>query len=256
MSVVTGDLGGAKTGNAITGFPPGVVNGTQHPGDAIALQAQADLTTAYFDAANRSPGSTLPQEIGGMTLPPDVYEQTTDLAVSGTLTLDGQNDPNALFIFQTATLYTAPESVIALVNGAQACNVFWQVGAAVNISPATTFVGSILATTSITLQTGATVDGRVLARNGEVVMDTNTVTMPSCASTPDEGIPSTEALPGDGGQPVVPSTDAPPVVGRGAASRLPPGAYRARVRAPPFRPGGPAGGDGHDCQPGRTSPVS
>ncbi len=208
-SVVNGDLGGAKTGHAITGFPPGVVNGAQHPGDAIALQARADLTTAYFEAANRSPGSELPPEVGGMTLTPEVYEQSTDLAVTGTLTLDGQNDPNALFIFQTTTLFTAPNSVISLINGAQACNVFWQVGNTVNVSPATTFVGSILATSTITLQAGATVDGRVLARNGEVVMDTNTVTMPSCSSTPPTGIPSTEALVGDAGQ--IPTTAAPPV---------------------------------------------
>ncbi len=227
LSVINGDVGGAKTGNAITGFPPGVVNGTQHPGDAIALQAQADLTTAYFDAANRIPGSTLPQEIGGLTLGPGVYEQATDLAVTGTLTLDGQNEPNALFIFQTATLVTAAASVVTLVNGAQACNVFWQVGSAATLGPNTSFVGSIMAASSITLQTGAIVDGRVLARNGEVTLDTNTVTQPTCAGSPGSAIPSTAALPADAGQMVVPTTIAPPV-----GESIPPGSTSSRVTTP------------------------
>jgi hypothetical protein len=107
------------------------------------------------------------------------------LGLTGTLTLDAQGDANAVFIFQAAsTLITAPASTVRLINGAQACKVFWQVGSSATLDTTTTFVGNILALTSITANTGATVNGRLLARNGAVTLDTNTITRANCTAVP------------------------------------------------------------------------
>ncbi len=166
-SVISGDLG-VSPGSAVTGFPPGVViNGTEHVADAVALQAQTDLTTAYNDAAGRTPFTVVSTDLGGQTLDPGVYHAATSMGLTGTVTLDAHGDPNAVFIFQMgSTLTTASNSTVSLINGAQACNVFWQVGSSATLGTDTTFVGSILALTSATVQTGTTVAGRVLASNG------------------------------------------------------------------------------------------
>lgn len=184
-SVVSGDLG-VSPGSAVTGFPPGtVVNGIIHGPDAVATGAQADVNIAYNDAAGRSVSATVSADLGGQTLVSGVYRGST-LALTGTLTLDAQGDPNAVFIFQAgSTLITAPGSRVALVNGASACNVFWQVGSSATLDTNSVFVGTILALTSVTANTGALVTGRLLARNGAVTLDTNQVTRPAgCATTP------------------------------------------------------------------------
>lgn len=183
-SVISGDLG-LSPGSAITGFPPGtVINGAQHVTDAVALQAQNDLVTAYNDAAGRTPVvDETSQDLGGQTLVPGVYQAASAMALTGTVTLDAQGDPNAVFVFQAgSTLITASSSTVALVGGAQACNVFWQVGSSATLGTSTTFVGTVIALTSISLQTAATVQGRVLARNGQVSLDTNTITQSTCAN--------------------------------------------------------------------------
>ncbi len=180
-TIIDGDLGTCPT-PAITGFPPGTVNGTVHAGDAVCLQAQSDLTIAYNDAAGRAPTTVYPgvKDLGGLTLTPGVYKADA-FENSGTLTLDAQGDPNAVFIFQAgSTLITAPTSSGMLINGAQACNVFWQVGSSATLGVGSTFVGTILALTSITANTNASVTGRLLARNGAVTLDSNTVTRPVC----------------------------------------------------------------------------
>jgi Ice-binding-like len=184
-SVISGDLG-VSPDTAVTGFPPGIViNGTQHAGDAVAAQAQSDLVIAYNDAAGRTPDVTVSSDLGGQTLAPGVYNSASSLGLTGTVTLDAQGDPDAVFIFQAgSTLTTASSSTVALIGGAQACNVFWQVGSSATLGTNTTFVGSILALTSASVQTGATVAGRVLARNGQVSLDTNTVTQSTCDATP------------------------------------------------------------------------
>ena len=184
-SVISGNLG-VSPGNAVTGFPPGlVINGTQHAGNAVALQAQSDLVTGYDDAAGRTPATTVSSDLGGQTLAPGVYNSASALGLTGTVTLDAQGDPDAVFIFQAgSTLITASSSTVALIGGAQACNVFWQVGSSATLGTNTTFVGSILALTSASVQTGTTVAGRVLARNGQVSLDTNTVTQSACDATP------------------------------------------------------------------------
>ncbi|MFZ2038730.1 MAG: ice-binding family protein [Minisyncoccia bacterium] len=184
-SVITGDLG-LSPGLSVTGFPPGTVSGTQHIADAAAVQAKVDLTSAYNDAAGQTPVSTVPTELGGTTKNAGIYDSADGtFEITGTLTLDAQGDPNAVFIFKTATtLNTAGASSIVLANDAQACNVFWQVGSSATLGANSTFKGNILALTSVTLTTGADVEGRVLARNGAVTLDTNDIAIATCAASP------------------------------------------------------------------------
>jgi len=183
-SVISGNLG-VSPGTAVTGFPPGTVNsGTIHAADAAAGDAQADLTTAYNDAAGRVKSASIGGFIGaGHTFAPGVYNATSSLDVGGSLTLDAQGDPNAVFIFQAgSTLGTDTGTTIRLTNGAQACNVFWQVGSSATLGTGSTFQGTILALTSITVQTGDTITGRALARNGAVTLDDDTIIVPSCTT--------------------------------------------------------------------------
>ena len=175
-TTINGDVGTFPT-TAETGFGSVTIIGTNHGGDGVTQLAKNDLVTAYNDAAGRTPVTTVPTELGGTTLVPGVYNSADGtFGITGTVTLDGQGDPNAVFIFQMgSTLTTASSSVVLLTNGTHACNVFWQVGSSATIGTSSSFVGTILALTSITLTTGAMVDGRVLARNGAVTMDTNTI---------------------------------------------------------------------------------
>jgi type VI secretion system secreted protein VgrG len=190
-TVINGDLG-VSPGSAVTGFPPGLVNGSQHAADAVALQAQNDLTTAYNDAAGRTPATSVSTDLGGQTLAAGVYKAASSMGLTGTVTLDGENDPNAVFIFQAgSTLTAATGSTVALVRGAQACNVFWQVGSSADLFVNTTFVGTIMALTSINLQTNATLTGRALARNGAVTLDNNAITRPSCLAPTSSATPTT-----------------------------------------------------------------
>jgi hypothetical protein len=188
-STITGNLG-VSPGTAVTGFPPGTVIGEQHSADAFAAQAQSDVTTAYNDAAGRTPVSTVPTELGGTTRFPGVYDSAAGtFGITGTLTLDAQGDPNAVFIFKMAsTLTTASGSRVNLIGGARACHVFWQVGSSATLGTNSTFVGNILALTSITVTTGATIDGRALARNGAVTLDTNTINRANCAPPVNTGV--------------------------------------------------------------------
>ena len=182
LSVINGDLG-VSPGTAVTGFPPGtVVGGTIHAGDAVAGAAEADLTTAYNDAAGRAPNQDLTgQDLGGQTLAPGVYKYDSSAGLTGTLTLDGQGNPDAVFIFQIgSTLTTASASNVVFINGARACNAFWQVGSSATLGTGTSFAGNILALASITATTGVSVDGRLLAQTGAVTMDTNAVQRADC----------------------------------------------------------------------------
>jgi hypothetical protein len=178
-TIATGDLG-VSPGTAVTGFGPGtVVGGAIHAGDPTAAQAQLDLTTAYNNAAGRANPAAVPADIGGTVIPPGLYKPPVSLAITGNVTLDGQNDPNSVFIFQMAsTLTTAVNSTVTLINGADACNVFWQVGSSATIGATSIFNGTILAQASISLGTGAMVHGRVLAQTGAVTLLSNTITKP------------------------------------------------------------------------------
>ena len=176
-TTVTGNLG-VSPGTAVTGFPPGTVTGgTIHLNDASAAQAQSDLTTAYNAIVGTACTVDLTgQNLGGLTLTPGVYCFSSSAQLTGTLTLNALGNPNALFIFKIgSTLTTASSSSVQVINPGSNCNVFWQVGSSATLGTSTSFVGNILALTSITLTTGANVSGRVLARNGAVTMDTNNV---------------------------------------------------------------------------------
>lgn len=181
-SQVTGNIG-VSPGTSITGFPPGTLTGSIYAGGPVAVQAQADLATAYADAVARTATSDLSgQDLGGMTLGPGVHKFEVTAALGSQVTLDARGDPNAVFIFQIgSTLTTAANSTVTLINGAQACRVVWQVGSSATIGAATTFVGNVLAFTSITVVGGSTVDGSMLAKGGAVTLDTNTFTRSACA---------------------------------------------------------------------------
>lgn len=182
-TTITGDLG-IHPAAAVSGFPPGLVNGTIHAGDAIALQAKNDLVLAYTYAAAQ-PVTATHGTLGGLTLVGGVYNAGgVTLDLTGTLTLDGQSDPSSVWIFQASSdLITASSSSVAFINGAQPCNVFWQVTSSATLGSGSSFVGTILALTSITVNNGVTVNGRVLARNGTVTLDNDTITRSTCAST-------------------------------------------------------------------------
>ena len=182
-SVISGSVGLAP-GSAVSGFPPGIVlDGTTQVANGVALQAKSDLVTAYNDAAGRSSTATVAGDLAGQTLTPGVYTSASTLGLSGQLTLDAQGNPNAVFIFQAgSSLIVGSASQVNLIGGAQACDVYWQVGSSATIGTSSAFVGNILALTSITMTTGATLQGSALARNGAVTLDTNTITRATCAA--------------------------------------------------------------------------
>jgi hypothetical protein len=214
-TVVTGNLG-LSPGSAVTGFPPGIVTGGVTSIGGPAATGQGDLTTAYNDAAGRPcpGGNTLPGDIGGMTLLPGVYCNATSVGITGTVTLNGNGNSGAVFIIQTGSTLTtaAGNSVVNLINGAVASNVFWKVGSSATLGTTTFFAGTILAQASITLTTGAVLNGRALARTGAVTLAGNAVTNPggpvgsgapltlSCAFTAGQvGQPYVSALVAGGG---------------------------------------------------------
>lgn len=181
-----GDLGlSPNDASSITGFPPGIVGGATHAGDAVSLLAQNDLTAAYGDAASRAPtGGLIGPALVGKTLTAGVYKATTSLDIGGPLTLNGQGDPDAVFIFQIgSTLVTDSASSVIVSNGAQACNVFWQVASSATLGTGSTFKGTIMALASVTVTTGVTVQGQAMARTGAVTLDHNTFSAPGCAAT-------------------------------------------------------------------------
>jgi hypothetical protein len=198
-TTINGDLG-VMPGSAIPGFPPGKVNGAIHAADAVALKAQSDLTTAFNDAAGRTPPALLSADLSGLTLTAGVYKAPGALGLTGALTLDAQGDPNAVFIFQAAsTLITASASHVNLINGAQPCNVFWQIGSSATFGTTSVFVGNVMALTSISLNNGVTLQGRALARNGSVTLINDTITAGHCAPGTTGGDGGTGGPGGPGG---------------------------------------------------------
>ena len=197
-STISGDLG-VSPGTAVTGFPPGLVsNGSIHSADANAGQAQSAVTTAYnaLDAASCDFDLT-GQDLGGQTLTEGVYCFSTSAQLTGTLTLNAQGNASAVFIFEIgSTLTTASNALVQVINGGVDCNVFWQVGSSATLGTGTVFVGNILALTSITLNTTASVSGRALARNGAVTLDSNHIGFDACAvstATPSPTVAPTAA---------------------------------------------------------------
>ncbi len=172
-SWITGAIGASSAG--ITGFPPGTA-GPQHAGDSAYTTAETDLVTAYNNATQPTTTDYTGVNLGGLTLGPGVYNQTTAPTLTGTLTLSG----GGVYIFREgSTLVTASGARVVLINGAQPCDIFWQVGSSATIATSTTFVGNIMAVASIQMQTGATLNGRALARTAAVTLDTNRIIQPS-----------------------------------------------------------------------------
>jgi hypothetical protein len=236
-SVLDGDLG-VSPGSAITGFPPGVVTGAIHASDAVALQAQTDVTTAYNTAAGEPSTVNLTgQDLGGMTLSPGTYTFDTSAQLTGALTLDGQGDPNARFVFQVgSTLTTASASSVSLINGASACNLAWQVGSSATLGTGSSFQGDILALTSITLTTGVDLTGRALARNGAVTLDTNVIEGSTCPTpTPPPPAPTPDTTSGGGANPAGGGSTAQ-ILDRAITTRN----GRARIRRTPAEAGTPS----------------
>jgi hypothetical protein len=181
-SIITGADLALSPGSAVTGFPPGtlVPPAVMHVTDPTAAQAQLDLTTAYLYTAGLPGGAVLPGDLSGLTFTPGLYKTSSTVMLSaGNVTLDALGDVNAVFIFQVAsTLTTIGSTQVVLAGGAQARNVYWQTGSSATLGTNSIFKGTIMALQSITLQTGATLQGRALARNGAVTLDSNPVTAP------------------------------------------------------------------------------
>jgi len=217
-TTVNGDMGTFPTPSE-TGFGSVTLAGTNHDADAVTQQAKSDLTTGYNVAAGSGPGTAVPTELGGRTLTPGVYSGPT-LGITGTLTLNTLGNPDAVFIFQaSSTLVTASGSEVTILNGGTACNVFWQVGSSATLGTGSHLVGSILALTSITATTGATVDGRLLARNGAVTLDHNTITNQTCTSTTS----STTTPTGSGSKALATTTGGANTTLPGTGATTPPG---------------------------------
>ena len=187
-TTISGDAGGdvgLYPGTSFPGQAEVTLSGTVHLADTEAQGAKDALVTAYNDAAGRTPVTQIPTELGGTTLTPGVYASADGtFQITGTLTLNAQGDPEGVFVFKTAsTLITASNSNVNLINGARYCRTFWQVGSSATLGTNSHFVGHIFAMISITANTGATVQGQLLARTGEVTLDTNTITNGFCAPT-------------------------------------------------------------------------
>lgn len=193
-TTISGKAGGEVDGNVggDVGLYPGtsftgqenvtISDGAKHITDGVAKKAQEDLTTEYVDAAGRTPTATIPDELGGQTLTPGVYKsEIGSFTITGELTLDAQGDPNAVFIFQAdSSLVTATSSKVNLIHNARFCRTFWKVGSSATLGVDSNFVGHIFAMQSITANNRATVQGQLLARNGAVTLDNNTITNGYC----------------------------------------------------------------------------
>jgi hypothetical protein len=176
-TTIDGDLG-VWSGTSITDFADITLTGTEHLTDAVAGQAQSDATTAYNALASLAAGTVylIPTDLGGRTLDPGVYEFSSSAAVTGTLTLDAENNPNAVFVFLIgSTLTTASSSVVDVINGGAGTGVFWDVYSSATLGTSTNFAGNIIADASVTLDTSATICGRAIALTGAVTMDSNTI---------------------------------------------------------------------------------
>jgi hypothetical protein len=180
-TTINGDVGTFPTPSE-TGFGTVTLNGADNAGNAVTQQAKTDLVTAYNTAAGALPENSVPTELGGRTLTPGVYTSGT-LGITGTLTLNTLGNPNAVFIFKAAsTLITASASQVIVLNGAQACNVFWQVTSSATLGTGSHLIGTVMALQAITANTGATIQGRLLARNAAVTLDNNAITRNVCAA--------------------------------------------------------------------------
>lgn len=245
-TVITGDVG-VHPGTEVSGFPPGVINGQRHAGDAAAERAQSDLTSAYEDATGRASSRTIKPELGGQTLTPGVYKASENANLDGTLTLDAQGDASAVFIFQLdSRLTTGQNSTVRVVNSpGPACNVVWTVGDSATLAGNTSFVGRVMAINEITLQSAAKIEqGGALSRDGAVTLDTNTVSRSECAAaqTPTAPASPTSPTPSETESPTTPAptetTPAPVTPGTTAPETTAPAPTEPEETGPPATPPG------------------
>ena len=189
-----GDVG-LSPGSAFTGSSTVTISGAQHLADAVAVTAQTDLVAAYNSVSAPTPTILATPELASKVITPGTYSTTAGtFANSGALTLDAQGDTTAIFIFQAAsTLITSAGSTMTLINGAQACNVYWRVGSSATLGTNSTFVGRIFALTSITAESGAAVRGQLLAQTGAVNLNANVITNDACAVAPPTPTPTPSA---------------------------------------------------------------
>lgn len=241
-SVLSADVG-VSPGSAVTGFPPGIILGTTQVANGVAGTAKADALIAFNDADGRVLPAAVPNDLVGLTLLAGLHASPGPMSLSGEVTLDGGGDPDAVFIFQSpSTLITGSDALVTLTNGAQACNIVWQVDSSVTLGTDTAFQGTILAAASITLTNGATLQGRAHALNGAVTLDTNTITSGDCEIEPP--IPSGSAT----------VTTPPPATATTTVTS--PGAT-GLTSAPGPVPGAPTSpGSGGEGTPSTTTPVS
>lgn len=213
LTEITGDVG-IHPAASVTGFPPGIVNGTIHAADQVALDAKNALVTAYNDAAGRAPTATAPAGVLTGTLVSGVYNAGGfTLSVPGALILDAQNNPDAVWIFQaTSDLVTASASSVQIINGGSPCNVFWQVTSSATLGTGSTLVGTILALTSITMTDDVTIDGRALARNGNVTLINDTIDNSMCTTAGPVPTPTPTPTPPATLSPVGPTPSATPLL--------------------------------------------
>ncbi len=192
------------TASSVTGFPPGIVTGAKDEHNAVAIKAHTDLVTTYNDAASATPFSNMTGvNLGGKTLTPGVYHFSSSAQLTGTLTLNGEGRNDAVFIFQIgSSLTTASGARVRLINGANSCAVFWQVTSSATLGTTTAFQGNLIALTSITMTTGATIGvgggvngGRALARNGALTLHSNVI-------QPPPGVCTTVFTPNSGAAPI------------------------------------------------------
>jgi hypothetical protein len=219
-SVISGNLG-VSPGTSVTGFPPGIViGGTIHQTDAVATQAQADALTVYNALAGQACDTNLTgQDLGGLTLTAGVYCYSSSAQLTGTVTLNAQGNPNAVFIFQIgSTLTTATASSVRLLNGASTCNVFFQIGSSATFGTTSTLVGNFFALASVTTTTGVRLSGRAVALNGAATLDSNLVLAPNGCGTPS---PSPTPNPSPTQSPTIAPTQVPTVTPTGSPTGTP-----------------------------------
>jgi hypothetical protein len=181
-TTINGDFG-TVAATILGGSGTVTVNGASHVGDRTAKLARGDAQDAYVNAAGQRPTTPVTAELGGQTLVPGIYSQAAPMLVTGVLTLDAQGDPNAVWVFQGGSdLTVAPGSSLSLVNGAQSCNVLWQVAGSAELGAGASFNGAIVALSSVALSTGASLAGRAFALHGMVSLDNNAITLPTCVT--------------------------------------------------------------------------
>ncbi len=241
-TTITGNLAiSPNKASSVKGFPPGVVTGAKDQDNAVAIKAQTDLVTTYNDAANAKPFKNMSGvNLGGKTLTPGVYRFNSSAQLTGTLTLNGEGRSGSLFIFQIgSTLTTASRARVALIGRANSCNVFWKVTSSATLGTFTSFQGNLIALTSITMTTGATIGvggglngGRALARNGALTLDSNVIRPPTgaCPATTSSTTTTTTSTPSTPSSGAAPSALVPWLFASGALLAMAATVRRRRSR--------------------------